>query len=340
VTAVGISVGWSARESLERLVDLVRGAEEAGVNACWVIDSQLATRDGFTLLGILARETERIRLGPGVTNLLTRHETVIANTLSTLETIAPGRILAGIGAGDSAVFPIGLRPQRLAELEHGLRRLRVLLNGGEVEGPSGPIRLPFQVQRPPLYLAASQPKMLDLAGRAADGVVVMGPADPEIARAQIDHVARGARAAGRDPAVVAVDLWVTMAVGEDGEAVEAIRSWASAQARWLARWANVPPSLARFEDEMQAASDSYDFSSHLSLSAGHAHAVSDEFARALAIAGPPEACARRVADLVSLRPERMTFALLSGGRERRLDDLLDVWSRVARSRLPVAGEGS
>ena len=124
VTELGISLGWSSREDIDRVVALVREAERVGVDACWVIDSQVAMRDAFVLLTILARETERIRVGPGVTNLLTRHETVVATALATLGTLAPGRVMAGVGAGDSAVFPIGLKPHRLSELRVAVQRLR------------------------------------------------------------------------------------------------------------------------------------------------------------------------------------------------------------------------
>ncbi|MGH8928139.1 MAG: LLM class flavin-dependent oxidoreductase, partial [Acidimicrobiia bacterium] len=204
MTELGISLGWSHRESLDRIVGLVRDCERNGVDACWVIDSQMAMRDAFTLLANLATSTDRIQIGPGVTNLVTRHETIVANGLSTLAVVAPGRILAGLGAGDSAVFPIGLKPQTIHDLRTGIVRLRRLLAGDSVEGPDGPYQLRVSAsQSPPIYLAASQPKMLALAGAVADGVIVMGPADPQVWAAQMDHIDGGARSAGRDPITVA-----------------------------------------------------------------------------------------------------------------------------------------
>ena len=327
MTGLGISLGWSYREPLDRVVGLVRDAERDDVEACWVIDSQMAMRDAFALLANLAAATDRILIGPGVTNFVTRHETVLANCLSTLAAIAPGRVLAGLGAGDSAVFPIGLKPQGVGDLRTGITRLRSLVSGGMVEGPDGPYAIggPSSAA-PPIYLAASQPRMLELAGAIADGVIVMGPANPQVWAAQMDHIERGAAASGRDPSTIARDVWVTMAVGDD--AIDSVRSWASAQARWLARWKAVPESLEPFRQELARSAEEYDFGQHLSLSASHPETVSDELAAALAVVGSTVECAERLAALAKLKPDRITFALLSGGRERRLADTLEVWKKL------------
>jgi len=327
VTELGISVGWSPREEIDRVVSLIQVAEVRGVDACWVIDSQLAMRDAFTLLAVLARETTRIQLGPGVTNMLTRHETVLAAALATLEHLAPGRILAGIGAGDSAVFPIGLQPQRISDLRTGSRRLRALISGSKVKLGQSQIRVAAGgTPAPPLYIAASQPRMLALAGEVADGVIVMGPANPDSFRIQMETVRNAAEAAGRDRESVRIDLWVTMAVGDSG--VDSVRSWASAQARWLSGWESLPASLARFESEFARAAAQYDFADHLSVTAGHAVGISDELALELAVAGPVAKCQERLSEIIETGPDRVTVSLMSGGRERRLDDLLSVWKGV------------
>jgi 5,10-methylenetetrahydromethanopterin reductase len=326
MTELGISLGWSHREPADRIISLVRQAESSGVEACWVIDSQLAMRDAFVLLGLLARDTSKIRFGPGVTNLATRHPTVVANSLVTLRSLAPGRVLAGVGAGDSAVYPLGLKPQSVARLREGISSLRALLSGDTIDGATGNIRLSgVEGRAEPIFLAASQPRMLQLAGAVADGVIIMGPADPEMLRAQMEHVDRGAEVAGRSPAEVLRDVWVTMAVDDEERGVDAVRSWASAQARWLTKWQQLPPGLLRFEGEMRQAAETYDFERHLSLSAQHAAVVSDELAAALAVTGTVEECASRIREIADVGADRVTVSLLSGGREHRLQDLLAVW---------------
>jgi 5,10-methylenetetrahydromethanopterin reductase len=320
------------------MIQLVRDAEQAGISACWVIDSQLAMRDAFALLTLLSRETNSIRLGPGVTNLITRHPSVVANLLLTLRSLAPTRILAGIGAGDSAVYPLGLKPQSIERLRESIGAMRALLAGEAIAGPAGPIRLAgAEGPAEPIFLAASQPRMLHLAGAIADGVIIMGPADPEVQRAQFEDVDRGATEAGRSPEDVFRDVWITMAVDGEERGVDAVRSWASAQARWLNKWQNLPTGLRHFQDEMKAAADTYDFERHLSVSAGHAGVVSDELATALAVAGSVSECAQRIEQIIEVGADRVTVSLLSGGRERRLRDLLSVWELVQGAQPAGAG---
>jgi hypothetical protein len=78
---------------------------------------------------------------------------------------------------------------------------------------------------------------------------------------------------------------------------------------------------------LRAAADSYDFSRHLSVSADHAKVVSDELTVALAVAGDIEQCAGRLKEVAAVGADRITVSLLSGGRERRLDELMRVWRR-------------
>lgn len=328
MTELGLSLGLSPREDVDRFIALLRRAEQLGVDAAWVVDSQMAMKDAYVALALAAHETSSLQVGPGVTNGVTRHETVVANSMATLASIAPGRVLVGFGAGDSAVFPLGRKPLSIRETRAAVTRLRSLLEGGAVDGPTGGLQLSFRPEpSPPVYLAASQPRMLRLAGEVADGVIIMGPSHPDTVAMQMAAVDEGARAAGREPRSVMRDLWVTISIGGP-DAVADVKSWASAQARWLARWAEVPAALERFRPEMEAAAAGYDFSTHLARQADHASTVSDEFARVLAVAGDDDQCLRRLSELVGLGVDRITLTLLSGGRERRLEDIARLWSRL------------
>lgn len=332
---MGISLGLSPREPYERIARLVKQAEDLGVDGCWVIDSQLAMKDAYVMLAILAHETQHIELGPGVTNLITRHETVVGNAMNTLATIAPGRINVGLGSGDSSILPLGHRTMRIAECEEGMARLRALLDGGTVAGPNGDISLSFRPDEPPpIYFAATQPKMLALAGRAAQGAVVMGPSHPDMVRMQFEQIDAGAREAGRNPGDVSKDLWVTMSVGEGNKPVDDVKSWASAQARLLAPSKQLPDVIESRRHELEQARDTYAFGEHLSLSAGHADVVSDELARVLAVAGTFDECAERLHDLAELGPDRITITLLSGGREQRLETIARLWDETGLRTLP------
>ena len=322
---LGLSLGVSPRETFDRFISIGMRAEELGAKMMWVVDSQLAMKDAYIALALLAKGTSKLNFGPGVTNLMTRHPTVVANAMNTLAFLAPGRLQIGIGAGDSSVYPLGRKPMSIADCKQGILELRSLLRGERKNYGAGDVGLSFTANPvPPVFLAASQPRMLELAGEVADGVIIMGPSDPDTVKMQMASIDAGARRAGRDPSEIIRDLWVTISVGGQ-TAINDVKSWASAQARWLAIWKTVPASLEVYRSEMEHAAASYDFGTHLSLSAEHATGISDEFAKVLAVVGDEQECRRRLKELCATQVNRITLTLLSGGRERRLEEISSVW---------------
>jgi 5,10-methylenetetrahydromethanopterin reductase len=327
---LGISIALGAKEPMDRIVSIVQRADALGVSAAWVLDSQTLYKDAYMVLAVLAREAAQIKVGPGVTNLITRHETVVANAMATLETTAPGRVLVGTGTGDSSVRPLGIRPLRLAEFRYAVERLRSLLRGDTVQIGTKEVRLSVVPDRPPpIYVAATQPRMLRTAGEVADGVIILGPSNPDTLRLQMEWIDAGARDAGREPGDVRRDLWVGMSVGEAQTALDDVRSFAATQARVLADWDDLPPALESFRQDFARAADSYDYRGHLRMKAGHAAAVSNEFVRAVAIAGTHEDCLARLRQLADAGLDRISVTLLPGGRERRLEQLVALWEELA-----------
>jgi 5,10-methylenetetrahydromethanopterin reductase len=182
----------------------VARAERLGWDAAFQPDSQLRRRDTYVLLAAAARATTRIVLAPFIANPVTRHPTVTASSIATIDELAPGRTLLGMGIGDTAVRLAGLRPARMRELEESTRLMRALLDGQEVAvGATRPARLPHH--RPvPIWIAAGGPRTLRMAGGVADGVFIrVGTHAANIKRA-VDLIREGAAAAGRDPASVRV----------------------------------------------------------------------------------------------------------------------------------------
>jgi 5,10-methylenetetrahydromethanopterin reductase len=315
----GLSLGVSAREPLARAVEVLRQADAGGIDCAWVIDSQLIMKDAYVVLTLAAGATHHLRLGTGVTNPITRHLTVTANAAAALREASDGRFVLGLGAGDSAVYPLGRWPASLRTCREAIETIRTLLDGKEAGVDGRRLRLATAAGPVPIFLAASQPKMLGLAGQVADGVIVLGIADPDFTRQQIAIIREGAAAAGRLPGEPFVDLWVTVSVSADrAAALNDVRSWASTQARWIARWKTMPAVLQPFAGEIAAAAAAYDFGEHLSRRAGHRHTVSDGFTNAVAVAGPREECVARLRALAATGVDRITVTLLSGGRTERL----------------------
>ena len=341
VTRFGISRGVSPREPLAAVGELAREVEGLGFDALWFIDHQLGMKDVYTAMTLSALATERIEIGAGVTNLTTRHPTVTANATAALDEVSEGRALLGIGAGWVAVHSIGREPERLGAIRRGIEEFRQLFSGEEAELYGTRVRLATAARQVPVYLAVSQPGMLRLAGETCDGAVVMGAADPEFCRWQLDFIHEGLERGGRRREDLTIDLFVTMSVDDDeDQAVSDVRAWATSQAATFQVWKRVPPGWERFRPEFLSAERSYEYTDHLSLRAEHKEIVSREFVQSVAIAGNRDTCIERLREVAALDFDRITFALLSGGRRRRLEQLATEvlpGLRAATGRTDAAG---
>ena len=322
VRGFGISRGVSPRETFGQVGEIARQAEALGFEALWFIDHQLGMKDVYAAMNVSAMATGSIGIGCAVTNLRTRHPTVTANATTALDELSDGRALLGLGAGWSAVHSIGEKPSRIAELRDGIELFRKLFSGEETDLGGARGRLAAARRQIPIYLAVSQPRMLELSGELCDGAILMGAADPDFCNWQIEHIHRGLRKAGRKREDILIDLVLTMSIDEDpGQALDDVRAWATSQAATFAVWKAMPPGWDRFRPEFKAAEDAYHFEDHLSLRAAHKKIVSEEFVRSVAIAGDRDHCLSRLLGLSTIDVDRISFALLSGGRMRRLEEL-------------------
>lgn len=322
MTKFGLHMSVSSREPIRRVGEIARMAEDLAFDTLWIGDSQLIKKDVYVALTVGALETTKIKIGPGVTQPITRHITATVNAIAGIDDVSNGRALLGVGSGDSAVFPLGAKPASIGGMREMILSLRELLAGREVLLQGHPVRVRTVARPVPIFLAASQPRMLMLAGEIADGVILMGAADADLTRWQLEWIARGAKGAGRDPNSVFVDLWFGISVSDDREKARLdVKAWATSQARWFSHWKELPEPLERFKADFARARGAYDFSEHLSLHAKHKTVVSDEFADFVAVAGPVDQCARRIKELLRLRVDRVTFTLLAGGRMNRLRQL-------------------
>jgi 5,10-methylenetetrahydromethanopterin reductase len=294
VNGSDVSVGISPRQSFESWAKFVTDLEEQGVHRVWVIDSQLAMKDVYAGLVVAALNTSKIGLGTGVTNAVTRHPTITASAIAAIDEISRGRAILGLGAGDSALYGIGLQPQKVAQVEEAIAFFRASIP------PSVPI-----------YLAVSQQRMCELAGRVADGAIVMGPAQPDMVRQQAEWI----RAAGRQ-----VEIAFIAPTSTD---VEDVRSWASTQARLMSHHKSLPDSLAQFRDEIARSAESYDYAEHLSPHAEHIAAVSDDLVRALGVVGTRQECVTRLRELREAGVDTFIFPLAGRGRAERWRKLRD-----------------
>jgi len=226
-----------------------RLAEDVGFSLVGVADSQSVFREMYVTMALCAQATRRVRIGPSVTNPITRHPAVAASGIATLDEIAPGRAFFGLGSGDSAILNLAERPSTLADLRAYVEAVRALHTRGETTWRGRLARLTWAKRAIPIYLSAEGPRTLELAGEIADGVIVNVGLEPALVKDAVARVHAGARRAGRDPA--SVDLWtmVRANVTDDVAAgVDEIRMELASNAHHVFRFTlegkQVPPALA------------------------------------------------------------------------------------------------
>ena len=124
-----------------RFLELIELAERHGFDYGWTYDSHYLWQESIPLLTLAAARTSRMRLGHFVTNPGTREPTVLASAYATLHDISDGRMVMGIGRGDSARRTIGLQPVKVAEFEAACRMIKDLMNGRTVQWNGKELRL-------------------------------------------------------------------------------------------------------------------------------------------------------------------------------------------------------
>ena len=232
---------------------------------------------------------------------------------------AAGRSSGSARAG-SRVRSIGREPERLGAVRRGIEDFRRLFSGEEAELQGARVRLATAARQVPIYLAVSQPGMLRLAGETCDGAIVMGAADPEFCRWQLDFIYEGLERSGRAREELTIDLFVTMSVDDDeARAVSDVRAWATSQAATFQVWKRIPPGWERFRSEFLRAQGSYEYEDHLSLRAGHKELVSQEFVQSVAIAGDRDSSIERLREGRGprLRPDHLRPPLRRAQPEAR-----------------------
>ena len=199
-----------------RVVDLAKRAEANGFTHVWVFDSPVLWQEPFVILARILAETERIIVGPMVTNPGSRDWTVLASTFATLNDAYGPRTICGIGRGDSALRVIGRKPRTLAEMVEAIRVVKGLVAGETVDYHGTDLRFPW-VERGwdlPMWGAGYGPRALDCIGRHADGFVLQ-LADPQILEWTRAAVMEAAAAQERAPGSVATCVVAPAYIGDD-----------------------------------------------------------------------------------------------------------------------------
>ena len=284
-------VGILGSEPLPVIVEQAKLAESLGYDTVWIADTHLLCRELWVTLTACALATRSIRLGPGIVVPHTRHVSVNASAAATLDEIAGGRVVVGVGTGGSAAQTMGLtikETARTATLEHVVTAIQRLTRGETTRfesGSEGGLAWLGKPRNIPVYAAGSGPRMLAAAGRVGDGAIMYASTDPTILQAAVRCVVSGAEGAGRRLADLDLGVWAPMSIGSDGALA---RDHARGRVASALRHPLPVPFGSEDQPVVERLRREYDAFQHASAASKHRELVPDRLVDLMALAGTPE----------------------------------------------------
>ncbi len=258
------------------LVEIARLADGNDFHNLWLIDSPAAYPDVWTTAALCAVNTSRIRIGPGVTNPVTRHPQVTANAALSIHEISGGRAILGLGTGDSAVRQIGWKPATVSVMGEAVElcRDRFKESGAAI----------------PIYISGPGPKITAYACREADGIISPGGRSPEALRCDMGRIEAVAKETGRDIKNLKIMYQQMFAISHDRR--DAIDDMRGPLARILKdivldhpeAW---PAELEHLRGEALTVAEAYNYKHHMRSHTPNAQTVTDGLVEAFGIAGTP-----------------------------------------------------
>lgn len=293
-------VALQATDPPGRFRGMVAEIESLGYDHLWVTDSSLHARNCYVALTLAAVSSRHLAIGTAVTNPLTRHPAITAVAMASVDEVSGGRLICGLGAGDRPLLALGHHPARLADLEATVTALRALWSGSEVSMTTDAFALDAAHLRfasredIPIFLSCSGPRTLELAGRVADGVILLVGLFPEAIAWALDHVDRGARSAGRARPHIAVFAYGAITDDRDIALTEgrSIAAWFPQTAPAICELAGISSELVEKVRASYSGGEFQEASEAVSL-------LPDAFVRKVALAGDREDARERIEAVLS-----------------------------------------
>jgi probable F420-dependent oxidoreductase len=307
-----------------RIVELTQRAERLGFTHAWTFDSHILWQEPYVIYSQMLSATERIMVGPFVTNPATRDPSVTASLFATLNEMFGNRTICGIGRGDSAMRVLGKKPTTLARTEEAIRVIKDLAEGREVDYGGTRVKIPWvRDSKLDVWMAGYGPKALSVIGRKADGFILQ-LADPVITEWTMKHVHDAAVAAGRDPKDVKICVAAPAYVGEDlGHQRDQCR-WFGGMvgnhvADLVARYgedSEVPHALT---DYIRMREESYDYSHHGKAGNPTTDFVPDNIVDHFCVLGTVEYHIAKLTQLKDMGVDQFNIYLMHDAMEETLD---------------------
>jgi probable F420-dependent oxidoreductase len=308
-----------------RMIELMQLAEQNGFEYGWTYDSHILWQESYATLPLAAAATERLKLGHCVTNPGIRDPTITASWYATMQDISNGRMVMGIGRGDSSRRVVGLKPVKVAEFEARLRMMKDLMNGRGVEWNEKELKLEWvrdELPDIPMQVAGYGPKALAVAGRVGDGVIIQ-LADPQIIQWIMETARKAAEEAGRDPDALECIVCAPSHISDD---IASARD----QVRWFpAMVSNHVMDLVErygFDSEIPEAltdfvktREFYDYKDHSRVGAKHGEFVTDEICDRFTVIGTADDAVAKLKELESIGVDQFDVYLMTEGQHQTLE---------------------
>lgn len=306
-----------------KVIELAQRAEALGFSHAWTFDSHVLWQEPYVIYSQILSQTQRLIVGPMVTNPGTRDWTLTASLFATLNDMFGERTICGIGRGDSALRVVGRSPCSLDEVAAAIRVIKELAAGRAVTYREQTLQLPWRKPgKLDVWMAAYGPKALAVCGRCADGFILQ-LADPNIAAWTIASVRDAAAKAGRHPDELRICVAAPAMVGNDLPHQRDQVRWfggmvgnhvADLVRRYGADGSRVPAALTDYIAERQG----YDYAEHGRADNPHTAFVPDAIVDRFCILGSPENHLRRLRELQRLGVDQFALYLMHDQQQETL----------------------
>lgn len=310
----------------QRTVALAKLSEEHGFDYVWTFDSHLLWQEPYVIYSAILAQTDRVIVGPMVTNPATRDHTVTASVFATLNEMYGNRTVVGIGRGDSAVRVLNGKPSTLQDVREATHVIRELANCRPVEVNGTTLQFPWaRTSALEVWIAAYGPLALKTAGEAGDGFILQ-LADVDIATWMIAQVRDAAEKAGRDPDAITFCVAAPAYVGAD---TPESRAHMREQCRWFGGMvgnhvADIVEKHGTDTDFPQALTDyiagrkDYDYNEHGRAGNTHTEFVPDEIVDRFCLLGTPADHIAKLEQLKAIGVDQFAIYLQHDNKEETL----------------------
>lgn len=308
-----------------RVVDLARTAETLGFKYGWTFDSHMLWQEPYVIYSQMLAATDRMIVGPMVTNPGTRNWTVTGSLFATLNDMYGNRTVCGIGRGDSAMRVLGHSPAKLSTLSDAMGVIKGLAEGREVTYNETQQQIPWvkEGSKLPMFMAAYGPRALKLCGEETDGFILQ-LADPQITEWMIGAVRQAAADAGRDPDSVYICVAAPAYVGDNIEHQREQCRWFGGMvgnhvADLVARYGDTSDAVPQYLTDYIRDREGYDYSGHGKSGHDHTAFVPDEIVDKFCILGDESNHIDRLNELKALGVDQFAIYLMHDQKDETLN---------------------